>query len=81
MNPIQITKGFFHLAMSNFRDEGHPIELEAVSRLKICEKCDHRLMLEKELNKKIMDCPLCGCFLPAKARSGEFCPIGKWPEK
>lgn len=80
MNVKEVSRGFFNLAMKNFRDGNHPIELKAVSRLKICEKCEHRLMLEKELNREIVDCPLCGCYLPAKARSKEPCPIGKWPE-
>ena len=41
-------------------------------RLKICDGCPF-------LNKKLMKCEACGCFVKAKTKFKESsCPKGKW---
>jgi hypothetical protein len=81
MNFKAIGQGFYNLALKKWREESHPVELKALSRLKICEKCVDRLDVEKENEKPAMNCPICGCYLPAKARQdNDVCPINKWPK-
>jgi len=70
-----ILVGFYNLAIKDFRDRGHRIEKLADERLKICHDCSIRL--EKEPN--FMNCPACGCYIPAKVRSGSNCPHNFWP--
>jgi len=49
------------------------IESEAIRRVKICSDCEH--------SKNNAFCKVCGCWIPAKARSmEEGCPINKWNE-
>ena len=46
------------------------IEVEAIRRVEICSTCSH--------NKNTF-CKVCGCWIPATARSmEEGCPINKW---
>jgi hypothetical protein len=44
----------------------------AESRMDICKQCDF-------LNKTLIACKKCGCFMIAKTRLEKArCPIGKW---
>lgn len=41
-------------------------------RIAICNECEH-------LNKTVMQCRKCGCFMAAKARWPDAsCPLEKW---
>ena len=41
-------------------------------RMSICKKCIHFM-------KKVEQCDICLCIMPAKARDANaFCPIQKW---
>lgn len=54
------------------------------NRLAVCRDCEHYVQktascgpLVKEM---VTDSPLCGCFMPAKARfKVSSCPLDKWP--
>lgn len=49
------------------------IEAEAIRRVEICADCVQ--------SKSNGFCKICGCWIPAKARSmDENCPINKWNE-
>jgi hypothetical protein len=44
----------------------------AEERMKVCRECDH-------FRKMIINCEICGCFLPGKTKLLEMrCPIDKW---
>jgi hypothetical protein len=45
-------------------------------RLEICSECEH-------LNKTLMQCKKCGCFMHGKSKfPSASCPVGKWgPEE
>jgi len=52
-------------------------------RLAVCRDCEH--YVEKTascgplVKEALTDSPLCGCFMPAKARfKVSSCPLGKW---
>lgn len=64
-----IAEGFVNYSLSYSRTNSHEIELEARRRMEICALCPDRSNLW---------CQACGCYLPAKIRSGSECPREKW---
>ncbi len=53
---------------------GNPeVRKMANDRMAVCEKCSHAS------EKIYLHCSLCGCYIPAKARSeSSHCPIELW---
>jgi hypothetical protein len=43
------------------------------AKIRVCQKCEKNYWI-----KKTLWCSICKCFVPAKARSGEKCPLRKW---
>lgn len=57
----RILQGFFNLIMYNISDEYRKNHVIFESRLKKCRECEM-------LDKKTMQCTVCGCFVKAKTK-------------
>lgn len=57
----------------NYIFENSKVEQEAKNRIAICVKNDCRKFT------RLKTCAVCGCYMPAKARSKKsHCPLKKW---
>jgi hypothetical protein len=64
----EIFKGWRNLAFGNLE-----VRKLAQTRMSVCSKCHHASA------KTYLHCEVCGCYIPAKARSPESeCPLNFW---